>query len=90
MKLLDKEIRHNGFTFKQVYRDGDWAIYRQTKGDVDCYELIKVQKHDGYKIMGKDIPASEFYPSAEAWGLYGWSLPTLSEAHFKLKTVSTA
>lgn len=89
MKILPKEIRIGKFDLKQVYRDGDIAIYRQTKGNTEAFEVIKVQKHNGYSMLGKYFPPSEFYPRPEDWGTKGWTCLTLAESRKKAAIVSS-
>ena len=76
MKILEKEFSSKGFDYKQVYRDGKYAIYEQTKKGwkLKNYEAIIIESHNGYELGGQKIPASEVYPSTTQWGVKGFTL----------------
>lgn len=76
MKTLATEITAKGFTYRQVTRDGNVAIYSQhdhPSSKPGAYEVIIIQSHDGYEIGGAHIPAAESFPSTSAWGSKGWT-----------------
>jgi len=79
MKQLPQTFKRNGFTFGQMEREGNVAIYRKHKGRISSFEVVLIQSHNGRIIMGEVIPPSEFYPSSEQWGTKGW---TLAEADY--------
>jgi len=85
-KKLQDSFNKNGFTFEQVWREGDFAIYKQTKQGVNkqWYEAIKITRHNGYKIGGNVIEPSEIYPSNEKWGILGFTCVDLVSAHKKI------
>lgn len=85
-KILEKETRAYGFDLKQVWREGDFAIYEQSKNGSDkkWYEAIQITKHEGYEIGGAKIPPSEVYPSNEKWGKLAFTCVTLEDAHKKI------
>ena len=82
MKILEKEFKSHGYNFKQVIREKDIAVYFKTKlnTEIENWEVIKVQSHNGYAIAGLDFPPSETFPSSSAWGNLGWSYQTREEA----------
>jgi hypothetical protein len=84
-----KEIPSNftlkGFQYKQQKRSGDVALYKQSKDGRDYYEVIIIQRHDGYVIAGNKFEPSEFYPRSEDWGINGFSYSTLKEAENKFQ-----
>lgn len=85
---LKKEFTKWQFTFREIKREGDVAIYEQTKtstGEFCSYEVIKINKHDGYEIAGNKIEPAEMYPSNELWGTYGFTLPTIKKAEEKFQ-----
>jgi hypothetical protein len=86
MKILEKELTHKGFNYKQLYRDGKFAIYEQTKDNYDLkkYEAIVIESHNGYEIAGIYCPPSEMYPNASQWGDKGFTLDTFDEAMEKI------
>jgi hypothetical protein len=87
MKILDKEIEYQGFNFTQMYRDGKYAIYKQTKEGWTSavYEVIIIESHNGYDLAGQHFPPSEVYPSSNQWGLKGFTELTYEAAMKKLE-----
>lgn len=87
MRILEKEISHKGFDYKQLYRDGKFAIYEQTKKGYEFkkYEAIIIESHNGYEIAGNYCPPSEMYPNAGQWGEKGFTLESYDEALEKIK-----
>jgi hypothetical protein len=81
-KTLAKTFRKNGFDYQQVWREGDFAIYKQSKEGVtkNWFEAIQITRHDGYEIAGNKIEPSEIYPSNEKWGTFGFTCVDLSSA----------
>ena len=87
-KLLDKEFTKKGFTFKEIKRDGDVAIYEKiSKHGCSHYEVISIGRHNGYTLGGVDIEPSETYPSDSMWGLTGFTYTTLKEAEARMNTI---
>jgi hypothetical protein len=86
---IAKEIRHDGFTFRQIAREGDVAIYEQKwKGCANpsvAYEVVRIRRREAREIKGKIIEAAEVYPRAEAWGIDGFTLTDKDEAFAKLR-----
>lgn len=81
-KILATEFTKKGYTYKQIWREGDFAIYEQRKENcaVPHYESIEITRHDGYTIGEAVIPPSEVYPNNEAWGKTGWTSVSLEQA----------
>ena len=81
MNTIPESYSKNGWGYKLITRDGDYAIYSQG-GDV-AYELVKVRvrKDASFTALNKDtgesvervIIAGEYLPSTEEWGRYGWT-----------------
>ena len=87
MKKIEKEFTSKNFLFKQIHREEDFAIYEryhETTAEKKHYEIIKIQSHNGYAIGGQKYPASEFYPSSNAWGADGFTCVTKKDAYEKL------
>jgi len=89
MKILPKIIQNKGFTYKQLKRVGDKAIYEQTKkGQKDkSFEVIKIGSHNGYELGGQKIAPAETYPGASSWGTNGWTFTSLESAEKKFKSL---
>jgi hypothetical protein len=87
MKKLDKEFESAGFKYKQTHREDMFAIYERKRIDSikdSHYESIKIQSHNGMEIAGNKIPPSEYYPSSNSWGRYGYTCLTKKDAYTKL------
>lgn len=85
---LKKEFRSRGFHYKEVERHGDLAIYEQRSahGSVN-WEVIRITRHNGFKIAGLQFPPAEMYPGAGQWGMKGWTLKSLERAQEKLREI---
>lgn len=89
MKILPKKFDKKGFTYTQVKRVGDKAIYEQTKKghESTSFEVVKINRHNGYELGGQKIPPGEAYPSTSQWGNAGWTFQTLQLAEAKFKKI---
>lgn len=82
---VSTDFSENQFRFKQVFREGDLAIYEKRQGKLSpCFEVVAIRRHDGYEIAGNKVPPSEIYPSSENWGTHGFTCPTIEAAHKKI------
>ena len=86
MKPLAKTFSKNGFTYEEVIRQGDIAIYKQRlrpgAGEL-AFEVFRVNKNEERKMGGAVIPAAESGPSNEQFGASAWSYPELGRAKAK-------
>ena len=102
MKPLDTTFIEKGFTYTQLERDGNLAIYRQEKPNQNpCFEVVKIrhQKESKFKVHAGTSeettvlnPEKELYPNSEQWGDLGWTFRTIGEAQERfseLKRVRT-
>lgn len=89
MKTIKKEFVRSGFIHKQIKREGDVAIFYRTKPEYSNghYEVIKISRHNGYKMGTAYIEAAETYPGASLWGLQGWTCRTLENAEEKYQEI---
>lgn len=88
MKPIDKTFRKSGLEYKQVFRDGPWCIYRQTKPgtQIERFEVVKLKVEKAHTFPnGKTSPKREAFPSSEEWGVRGWTCLDLEAAHRRLK-----
>ena len=88
MRKLEAEFDRAGWHFKQLYREGGWAIYLKTKFAAEknrplihSWEVIRVQINPERAAFGKVLPEGERYPSSEEWGEYGWSCMSEERAY---------
>src|SRR6266496_3175926 len=74
-KPLPKEFRRDGFTYRQIARERNAAIYEQRwTGCAEptvSYELIRIRRREGFEIAGRFVEPAEVYPNSEAWGADG-------------------
>jgi hypothetical protein len=86
---LPKQFRRDGFTFRQIAREGDAAVYEQSwNGCPDpsvCYEVIRIRRRDGFQIGRRFIEPAEVYPNSEAWGTDGFTVTDKETAFAKLR-----
>lgn len=92
MKLLESQIKKNGFTYNIVERTQNKAIYSQNKkSKILAYEVfrIKRRKASSTKFDGKFVyfEARESFPSNEDFGKTAWSYPSLAEAKKKYHAI---
>jgi hypothetical protein len=73
MKKLDKKFNKKGFTYTEIIREKNKAIYKQSKAGQThtSYEVVKIGSHNGYELNGSKITAAETYPSTSLWGTQG-------------------
>jgi hypothetical protein len=94
MKKLEKKFTNKGFSFKQIIREGDIAIYEQKLLDAEKptprYEVIIIKSHNGYEINGTKFPPSEMYPSSTQWGKNGWTCLDMESAQKRFKKVKNS
>jgi hypothetical protein len=90
-RLLPKEFRHGGFTYRQIFREKDAAIYEQTWNACPdpalCFELIRVKRREAFQIDGRLIEPAEAYPNSEAWGADGFTFADKDAAFAKLRAL---
>lgn len=82
---LKKKFIKNGFTFSEVKRIKNFAIYKKQKTKkIFTYEVIYINTHNGYEIAGNKIEPSEVYPCTNEWGWRGYTFLELDSAEKKL------
>jgi hypothetical protein len=88
---LLKKFRRDGFDYRQIAREGNTAIYKQTwDGCPDagvCFEVIRIRCREGFEIGGRFVEAAELYPNSEAWGVDGFTLTDRDAAFAKLRAL---
>lgn len=91
MKILETQFHSKGFFHEQIFRKGEFAIYKRTrvtKGTSKShYELILIKNHPAYEISGIHFEEGESYPNSALFGTLAWSLPTEAAAYKKLEEV---
>jgi hypothetical protein len=91
-KPLPKEFRSDGFTYRQIVREGSAVLYEQSwsgrSNPSVCYEVIRIQRRDGFRIREKFVEPYEAYPKSETWGVHGYTLTDKDAAFAKLQEVA--
>jgi hypothetical protein len=80
-----------GFNYRQIAREGDWAIYEQRWRDSKnvCYEVIRIRREEATTFpSGRSYPAREVYPPSEAWGVDGFTFTDRDKARAKFFEIS--
>jgi hypothetical protein len=91
---LPQTFRSRGFDLAQVERRGQLAIFEQRHPSTarSWFEVVRIRATTPHPLA--DNPEGwervESYPSAEAWGADGWTLPTLEAALEKLNALEAA
>jgi hypothetical protein len=67
-KPLPSELKNHGMTMKLVKRTEKVAMYSKCGG----YEVVLVQRHNGYEIKGVKVEPAEYLPKDEDFGAKGW------------------
>jgi len=85
---LPKQFRRDGFTYRQIAREGNAAIYEQTWNGCQnrvAYEVIRIRRREGFEIGGRFVEPADVYPKSEAWGVDGFTYTDKDRAFAKLR-----
>jgi hypothetical protein len=88
-KPIPVSFTKKGFTYNLLKREGNKAIYQQTRKDTSLnnYEVVKIGKHNGYTMGGVYIEPSETYPGSSLWGIMGWTCTSLEDAQKRYSSI---
>jgi len=91
MQELALRFTAGQFTYTQVQRVGQWAVYEQQSqhGGHSHFEVIRIGVAPAKTFPnGQTYPEREVYPNSEQWGRNGWTFYTRIEAlaFFRAKT----
>jgi len=90
-RLLPKEFRRDGFTYRQIAREGNAAIYEHTWNGCPnpsiAYEVIRIRRRDGFQISDRFVEPAEVYPRSELWGVDGFTFTNRNKAFAKLSEI---
>jgi hypothetical protein len=71
---LAKEIKRAGMLYREIWRQGDVAIYcAKGKGPRIEYEVFQVQLFLAEEVNGRSYPAREGFPKNSEWGSLGFT-----------------
>ena len=88
---LAKAFTLGGFSYRQIAREKNWAIYEQRwRGSENvCHEIIRIRREEATTFpSGRSYPPREVYPPSEAWGVDGFTVTDRDAAFKKLKQMS--
>ena len=88
-KVIPTEFKKKGFCYQQVKREGNKAIFLQTRSgtSLNNYEVVKLGRHNGYTMGGAYIEPSETYPGSSLWGICGWTCQSLEAAEQRYQSL---
>ena len=91
-KPLPKEFRRDGFTYRQIARERNAAIYEQRwTGCAEptvSYEVIRIRQREGFEIGARFVEPAEVYPNSESWGVDGFTLANRGAVLAKFRSFS--
>lgn len=81
-KTIPSVFKKKGFTYTQLKREGNRAIFQQTRAgsSLNNYEVVKIGKHNGYVMGGMTIEPAETYPGSSLWGITAWTCTSIDAA----------
>ncbi len=81
-KPIPAQFNKKGFTYTQLKREGNRAIFQQTRegSSLNNYEVVKIGRHNGYIMGGVTIEPAETYPGSSLWGITGWTCTSIDQA----------
>jgi len=92
-KRLPTQFQRNGFTYRQIARERNAAIYEQRSAKCVelsiSYEVIRVRRREGFQIGSRFVEAAQIYPNSEAWGVDGFTFVSKDAAFAKLRVLGT-
>ena len=91
-KRLPTQFRRGSFTYRQIAREKDAAIYEQRwTGCAEpsvCYEVIRIRRREGFEVAGRFVGPAKVYPNSESWGADGFTLTDRDAAFAKLRELA--
>jgi hypothetical protein len=92
MKELEQNFEYKKFFYSQIARKDNVALYSKRQFNWLCcsYEVILVQKHDGFNAFGRVFPPAEHFPSSNEWGFKGFTYQKREDALHKYNALILA
>jgi len=89
-KPVPQTFTKKGFTYRQLKRQGNIAIFEQTKpgSSLNNYEVVKIGRHNGYVMGGVFIEPAETYPGSSLWGITAWTCTSMDAAMERFEALS--
>lgn len=86
MKTTPKEFNRSGWHFRQIFREGEIAVFERSRlpdMSQQHFETVRLKPYSAGEVFGRVIEAGESYPSSEEWGTYGFTLSDKTAARAK-------
>ena len=82
LRKLETVIECQGFTYTEICRSGNIALYEQLRDDwkSPSYEVIVIKVNKPHPNSVHEFDMVETYPSAMHWGSRGWTFNTMEDA----------
>jgi hypothetical protein len=92
MKTIPTEFTKLGFHHRQVWREGELAIFERFQDGqiVPHYEAVRIRVGVGHPMSADAGLPVEVYPSSEAWGTSGFTAGTLERAQHYIARMAAA
>jgi hypothetical protein len=91
-KRLPLQFRCAGFSYRQIARERDAAIYEQRwTGCAEpsvAYEVIRIRRREGFHMGNRFVGPAELYPNSKAWGTHGFTFVDKDAAFAKLRELA--
>lgn len=90
MRPLPLTYKKHGYTFHQVKREGNVAIYEQVNpddGKTVGFEVFEVIQHEEKAAFGKVFEAHEAPPYTEQWGTIAFTSGNLEQANVRFEHI---
>jgi hypothetical protein len=86
LRPIRTRFRRGGFDYRQIAREGFWAIYEQSwRGSENvAYEVVRIRPGSGL-LLGQEV-----YPSFEKWGVDAKTLTEKDAAFHKLREIAAS
>jgi hypothetical protein len=91
MRTLPTTFTKAGFNYEQITRQGDVAIYRQTKDrqSWEAFEVGRIRQNEAREAFGKQFEAAESWPRSKEWGILAYTCTTLANAQERFRQLVT-
>jgi len=92
MKLLEENIRKNGFGYRLLVRGERAFIYEQWDDEdnfIVSYEVFTRRVDKEKEVFGELLPEREVFPGNADFGVWAWSIRNLEKAYEKYYTLES-
>jgi hypothetical protein len=89
VRALATSLTKHGWTLRQIWRQGNVAVYEQSKPTVRtiAHEVIVIGISKPHFLDAGGFDLVERYPADEDWGTSGWTFRDLEAANRKVESL---